>query len=316
MACGRNCEEQDTLRSLLSVYLCLVGAGGLQDHARGETHDEKGTIMMEISERAIHLLAEVATKAQAYYRDFADLAHGWEHVQRVYHLALHLAEQEQADGFIVGMAALLHDLGRTTRGPMRSHAERSAKLAKKLLAAYDLPHETQHAILHAILAHSYCHGVEPATLEARVLYDADRLDRLGASGVMRWAMTTKHGPWPETRTYHPDDPFALWREPDGQRYLLDRFFTKLLKLQEAMTTTTGRAMAARRIAFLHLYLQELQHELAEGGSGYDMSEEVTYDLLWGKYRGGEEQEKEQPVEDLQRGGVIDMPRLFEEQHSA
>jgi hypothetical protein len=58
------------------------------------------------------------------------------------------------------------------------------------------------------------------TLEACVLSDADRLDSLGASVVMRWAMTMKRGRWPETRTYHPDDPFALWREPDGQRYLL------------------------------------------------------------------------------------------------
>ena len=281
----------------------------------GATHDEQGNVIMNITEHAIHLLAEVTTKVQASYHDFADLAHGWEHVQRVYYLALHLAEQEQADGLIVGLAALLHDLGRTTRGPTRSHAERSAKLAKHLLAAYDLPHQTQQAILHAILSHSYRHGVEPATLEARVLSDADRLDSPGASGVMRWAMTTKHGRWPETRTYHPDDPFALWREPDGQRYLLDRFFTKLLNLQEAMTTTTGRAMAARRIAFLHLYLQELQHELAEGGSGYDMAEEFTSRTLWEKLRAAEQQ-KEQPVEDFQSGRVVAMPPLSEEQHSA
>ncbi len=270
---------------------------------------------MEMSERAIHLLVEVERSVQSYYRDFTDLAHGFEHVQRVYHLALHLAEQEQADGLIVGMAALLHDLGRTTRGPTRSHAARSAKLAKHFLAAYDLPHQTLQAILHAILAHGYRHGTRPTTLEACVLYDADRLDSLGASGVMRWAMTTRNARWPKIRTYHPDDPFALWREPDGQRYLLDRFFTKLLKLQEAMTTTTGRAMAARRIAFLYLYLQELLHELAEGGSGYDLSEEVTYGLLWGKYR-GEEQQKEQQAEDLQRGRVVDTSRLSEEQHLA
>ncbi|HEY6410146.1 MAG TPA: HD domain-containing protein [Ktedonobacteraceae bacterium] len=122
---------------------------------------------MKITEHAIHLLTEVERSMQTYYyRDFADLAHGFEHVQRVYHLALILSEQERADGFIVGMAALLHDLGRTTRGPTHSHAERSAKLAKQLLAAYDLPSETMHAILHAILAHSYHHGTRPATLEA------------------------------------------------------------------------------------------------------------------------------------------------------
>ena len=270
---------------------------------------------MEITEQAIHLLATVATEVQARFTDFGDLAHGYEHVHRVYHLALHLAEQEQADGLIVGMAALLHDLGRTARGPMRSHEERSAKLAQKLLTGYELPHDTCHAILHAILAHSYRHGIEPATLEARVLYDADRLDSLGASGVMRWAMSAKHGRWPQTRTYHPDDPFALWRAPDGQRYLLDCFFTKLLQLSEAMTTATGRAMAERRIAFLRLYLQELQHELAEGGCGYDMPEEVTYSLLWDEKR-AEEQEKEKPAEDPQGSRVVAIHRLYDEQHSA
>jgi uncharacterized protein len=270
---------------------------------------------MEITEQAIHLLAKVATEVQARFTDFSDLAHGFEHVHRVYHLAMSLSEQEHADGLIVGMAALLHDLGRTTRGPLRSHAERSAKLAAKLLAPYDLPPETQYAIRHAILAHGYRHGIEPATLEACVLYDADRLDSLGACGVMRWAMTAKHGRWPQTRTYHPNDPFALWRAPDGQHYLLDRFFTKLLQLTEAMTTATGRAMAERRIAFLRLYLQELQHELAEGGCGYDMPDEVAYCLLWGEKR-GEEQKQEQTVEDLQGRRVVAIHRIYDEQHSA
>jgi HD superfamily phosphodiesterase len=83
-----------------------------------------GRIQMEITEHAIHMLAEMEASVEIHYRDFTDLAHGFEHVQRVYHLALSLSEQEQADGIIVGMAALLHDLGRTTRGPTRSHAAR------------------------------------------------------------------------------------------------------------------------------------------------------------------------------------------------
>jgi uncharacterized protein len=270
---------------------------------------------MEITEQVIHLLAKVAMEVQARFTDFGDLAHGFEHTHRVYHLAMHVAEQEHADGLIVGMAALLHDLGRTTRGPLRAHAQRSAKLAQQLLAPYDFPRATRHAICHAILAHSFRQGLEPATLEACVLYDADRLDSLGACGVMRWAMTAKHGRWPQTRIYHPDDPFALWRDPDGQHYLLDRFFAKHLQLTGAMTTATGRAMAERRVAFLRLYLQELQHELAEGGCGYDMPEEVTYGLLWGEKRAAE-QKPEKPAEDLQGGRVVAIHRIYDEQHSA
>src|SRR5690348_11029645 len=145
--------------------------------------------MMDVSERESRMLAEVFTEVQAHFVDFTDLAHGWEHVYRVYHLSLRIAEQEHADSFIVGMAALLHDLGRTTRDSTRSHAERSAILATELLAPYNLPHDTEQAILHAILAHNYRRGITPETLEARVIYDADRLDSLGASGLMRWAMT-------------------------------------------------------------------------------------------------------------------------------
>jgi len=231
--------------------------------------------MMENSERESRMLAEVFTEVQARFVDFTDLAHGWEHVYRVYHLSLRIAEQEQADSFIVGMAALLHDVGRTIQEPKKPHAERSAILADRLLAQYDLPDETLQAILHAILAHNYRRGVTPATLEAKVLYDADRVDSLGASGLIRWAMTFKHKKWSEWKTYDPDDPFAVHRTPDDQRYLLDRFFTKLLTLPEAMMTETGRAIARRRVAFLRLFLQELQVELVDGGySGAELADKL------------------------------------------
>jgi uncharacterized protein len=209
-------------------------------------------------------------EVQARFADFTDLAHGWEHIYRVYHLALRIAEQEDANSFIVGMSALLHDLGRTTRDPKRTHAERSAILATELLAPYALPLDTEQAILHAILAHNYRRGITPETLEARVIYDADRLDSLGASGLMRWAMTMRNRRWSEWKSYHPDDPFAAQRAPDEQHYLLDRFFTKLLTMPEVMTTATGRAMAQHRVAFLRLFLQELQQELVEGG--YNLAE--------------------------------------------
>ncbi len=173
--------------------------------------------------------------------------------------------------------SFLHAFGRgltpdnwTTRDPKLPHAERSAILASELLAPNDLPHDTEQAILHAILAHNYRRGITPETLEARVLYDADRLDSLGASGVIRWAMTMKSKRWSEWKTYHPEDPFAVQRAPDEQHYLLDRFFTKLLTLPEVMTTATGRAMAQHRVAFFRLFLQELQQELVEGG--YDLAE--------------------------------------------
>jgi uncharacterized protein len=76
------------------------------------------------------------------------------------------------------------------------------------------------------------------------------------AGAVRWS--------PQLRTYHPSDLLAERRLPDEKRYLLDRFFTKLLKLDEVMTTTTGRQMARKRIQFLRLYLEELKREQEEG----------------------------------------------------
>ena len=222
---------------------------------------------MDSNENTSHILAEVSSVVEARFAHFNDLAHGWEHVQRVYYLAIQLAKQEQAAIFIVGMAALLNDLGRTVSIPMRTHAERSAVLATEILAPYNLSNGTQNAILHAVLAHSYRRGAAPETLEARVLYDADRLDSLGATGVMRWAMTTKRKQWPEMRTYDPGDPFAAKRVPNDKQFLLDRFFTKFLKLAETMKTATGLAMAQRRITFMGLFLQELQGDLTESMPG-------------------------------------------------
>ncbi|HKF35293.1 MAG TPA: HD domain-containing protein, partial [Ktedonobacteraceae bacterium] len=169
----------------------------------------------------------------------------------------------------------LHDLGRTIKDPTRTHAERSAILATMLLAPYELPPATQHAIMHAILAHSYSRGIAPATLEARVLYDADRLDSLGASGLLRWAMSATHRHWPETKTYHPQDPFATHRVPDDKHYLLDRLFTRLLTLEENMTTASGKIMAQHRTAFLRLYLQEFQLELQEAGLNAGLKGQVS-----------------------------------------
>ena len=93
--------------------------------------------------------------------------------------------------------------------------------------------------------------------------DADRLDGLGAIGILRWAITGTIRRTPQTRSYHPDDPFAEQRQPDDRLFMLDHFFTKLLKLADSMSTETGRKMAQQRTAFMHAYLEEFRKELKE-----------------------------------------------------
>ena len=211
---------------------------------------------------ASHALATVYTEVEQRFTGIDDLAHGWEHVSRVYRLALSLAEREQADRFIVGMAALLHDLGRTApHTETRHHADLSVSLATALMSEHHVPQEQQDAILHAILSHSFSRGVEPRTLEARIVRDADRLDGLGAIGILRWAITGTVRRTSETRSYHPQDPFGQHHTLDDQHYMLDHFPSKLLKLEETMLTDTGRSLAQQRTAFMRTYLQEFKREL-------------------------------------------------------
>ena len=208
------------------------------------------------------LLSDVYAEAHERFSLLNDLAHGWEHVQRVYRLALHIAQQEGADRFIVGVAALLHDLGRLTHDETRHHADLSVIHARDLLTRHQVPPDKQEAILHAIDAHSFSKGLQPRTLEARIVRDADRLDSLGAIGVLRWAITGTQRGTPETRSYHPDDPFAEWHPLDDRRYMLDHFYSKLLKLSDTMSTQTGRKLAERRTRFIRTYLDEFKDELA------------------------------------------------------
>jgi len=198
---------------------------------------------------------------QQRFEGFDDPAHSWEHIQRVYKIALYIAECENADPFIVGMAALMHDLGRLSDDKTRHHAELSLLSAAEFLSAYQIMPVTQQAILHAIEAHSFSFSVEPQTLEAIVLRDADRLDSLGAIGILRWAITGTVQRTAQTQSYHPGDPFAGWHELDDRRYMLDHFFTKLLKLDGTMSTQTGRTLAQQRTAFMHTYLDEFRREL-------------------------------------------------------
>ena len=216
---------------------------------------------MEAKTGEAQVLSKVYEEIRQRYIGFYDIAHGWEHIQRVYKLAFYIAERESADFFIVGMAALMHDMGHLSTDKTQHHADLSLSMAGELLIAYNVPTDRQEAILHAIAAHSFSLGIEPRTLEAKVVRDADRLDSLGAIGILRWAITGAVRRTLDTQSYHPDDPFAERHILDDRRYMLDHFFSKLLKLSSMMSTQTGHALAEQRTAFMYSYLDELRREL-------------------------------------------------------
>ncbi len=190
----------------------------------------------------------------------ADPGHGPVHLERVVATAQRLAAEEGARLDVVLPAAWLHDCVHVPKdSPERSRASRlAAEHAIEFLRAAGYPADCLPGIRHAIEAHSFSAGIAPQTIEAKVVQDADRLDALGAVGLMRCvAVGTALG----RPLYEPEDPFCRGRAPDDGGASVDHFYSKLLKLAGTMQTAAGRREASRRTAFLEAFLAQLESEI-------------------------------------------------------
>lgn len=207
-------------------------------------------------------LARLEERCLAFLRasTAGDAAHDLEHTRRVVANARALAPAEGADLAIVLPAAWLHDCVTVPKNsPRRPMASRLAAVAAaSFLADEGYPVALISAVEHAIAAHSFTAGIPPATVEARVVQDADRLDALGAVGIARCLML---GAIMGRPLYDPGEPFPIRRPPDDAVASLDHFYTKLLRLAGTMTTAAGRAEAEARTVFMRAYLRQLGHEI-------------------------------------------------------
>lgn len=190
----------------------------------------------------------------------ADPAHDFSHVLRVYRNARIIGREEGADMRVLLWAALLHDVGSEKKDDARrdDSEDRGKRTAEAFLKAVGLDEAARKGVQYAVDVHRFSRGIVPATLEAKILQDADRLDAIGAIGIARVFLT---GGTLGREFYHPDDPFCRNREPDDGKWNLDHFYRKLLKLEPGMHTESGRRMAARRTAVLKRYLQDLEAEI-------------------------------------------------------
>lgn len=208
------------------------------------------------------VIAETTLEDIKVLYDAADSAHDFSHIMRVYISAQKIGKAEGADMQVLLYAALLHDVGAESKIPGAS-AESDAlrlRIAEEFLKKNGLPEDLRKKVLYAINVHRFSKGIVPATLEARVLQDADRLDAMGAIGIAR-VFTT--GGAMGRRMYNPEDPFCANREPDDKKWNLDHFFRKLLKLESGMHTETAKKIAKIRDNVMRQYLLDLQNEIGE-----------------------------------------------------
>lgn len=200
-------------------------------------------------------------QAQAWYPDY-DPVHGFDHILRVLRLAERIAAVEGADMEIVRAAALLHDAsGGETGGAGRAeHQHRSADFAQSILEAEGWPSDRIAAVQHCIRTHRYRGSEAPQSLEAKILFDADKLDVIGAFGVARTLAYDVVMHWP----FHaePSQKFRDTGEKEnGELHSsYHEFLFKLSKIKDRLYTATASQIAEGRQQFLNDFFVQLDAE--------------------------------------------------------
>lgn len=211
-------------------------------------------------------IERVADRVRQEFEHFEG-SHDWWHIERVWRLARRIGAAEGADMFVVELGALLHDIadwkfhdGDVTVGPQK---------ARELLAEYQLSDDVVDHVCQIIATLSYKGAgvnTDMATLEGRVVQDADRLDAIGAIGIARTFAYSGHCGRPIYDPRIPAVPHqsaAEYIAGSGQSAALNHFHEKLLLLKDRMQTATGRHLAEARHDYMKGYVRQF---LAEWGS--------------------------------------------------
>jgi len=213
-------------------------------------------------------MIDVVRIEQIAHSFFADGrgSHGWDHTLRVVRLARRIAGAEDADLDVVLTAAFLHDIGRSAEDESRGslcHADYGAKLAEPLLHRNGLAFTPaqQENILHCIRSHRFRGRETPVTLEAKVVFDADKLDAIGAIGIARaYLFAGEIG----ARLHCPEIPLSETQPYTAADTGYREYALKLRTIREMMLTAEGRKMADDRHrfmeAFFDRFLQEYEGE--------------------------------------------------------
>ncbi len=203
-------------------------------------------------------------EARAYYSD-QDSAHSFAHVLRVLRLAERIGKAEGADMVILRTAALLHDIAREEEDAGGAcHAKVGASRVRQILAGR--PQETIEAVAHAIRCHRFRGTCSPRTLEAKILYDADKLDAIGAIGVARaYAIAGRcaQSLWakvPESYAVRKADEALEDVRSEGHTPVHEYSF-KLSRLKDTLFTQTARDIAAGRQQYMAEFFRRLELEI-------------------------------------------------------
>ena len=201
-------------------------------------------------------------KARDWYPEY-DGVHGFDHIERVYGLCEMIGLKEGADLEILRAAALLHDArgSHPVNGERTNHHIESAEFAKHILQKEGWKNSNILAVQHCVISHRFREQATPETIEAKVLFDADKLDVIGAIGVARALAYASQVRQPAYAS--PSDLFLQTgaKLPGEAHSAYHEYIFKLRNISELLFTRTARQIAKRRQAFLNDFFEELKREV-------------------------------------------------------
>lgn len=197
-----------------------------------------------------------------------DAAHDFDHLVRTMTLADTIQADEGGDRPTIWAAVALHDIGQEReRRHGGDHALIGAELAEEILTQTQFPQQAIPAVQQAIREHRMTGRNIPQTLEGRILYDADKIDCLGAIGIGRLYCVTGrynqkvYSPVPDD-IIEPVDPLVirqLRRRPDYSPSI--EFQLLFGNLPERMTTNKGKILAQERYTYMEEFFIRLRKEV-------------------------------------------------------
>ncbi len=205
-------------------------------------------------------IKQITEKAKNFFHN-AKGSHDWEHTLRVYNLCLHIGEKENADMEILKISAILHDIGREEQDKCNGkicHAEKGAVLAREILSGFKMDEEKINKIVHCIEAHRSRGESAPNSKEARILFDADKLDSIGAVGIGRaFLFAGEVGAKLHNKGVDIDKTEAYTKEDTAYR----EYMVILRKVKDKMLTKEGMRLAEKRHAFMVDFFDRLNKEV-------------------------------------------------------
>ena len=192
----------------------------------------------------------------------AEGGHDWWHIDRVRKTSMKIAENENADIFIVELAALLHDIADSKFH--NGDEEKGPEVAKSFLQSLETDKNTIQHIEDIIRNISFKNSFENQNFnskELEIVQDADRLDAIGAIGIAR---TFNYGGHVGSEIYNPDiKPVNYKNKADYKKSKapsVNHFYEKLLLLKDKMNTETAKKMAQKRHDFMLSFLDQFYEE--------------------------------------------------------